>query len=180
MSRIINQLFNLRCASDLLASGFFPNLKEFEESYVCWLVAKKYINTKDSNVNILIVGDGIYPRTGLLFALLSKCYIISIDPKMRFDESQEILKKLNIERLEIGKNKLNSTPSCFSKVNLVLPHSHVPLEELKEFCNKNQVEYIINMPCCLNNIYPEKGEFFKFNIKTPKNIVYAGKLEDIL
>lgn len=182
-------LFKLKTFPELHQSGFFPNMKEFEESYACHVVFRKlkYIYNK-----VLVIGDGVYPRTGLMMTMMNKVQAVhSVDPKVRLAESIAKLDCLKINRLDVFEmpfrdyiNRENYRYMELCKTDnlcLILAHSHVAKEELIQgidvLRSKVGLLSIINMPCCEKNVYPDTGDFINFEIKTPLSTVFYS--EDI-
>ncbi|CAF3435354.1 unnamed protein product, partial [Rotaria sp. Silwood2] len=72
----LDEFLQLRCASDLISMGLFPNAKEITETFAIWSALRRYIfpqlststtSSIDNDRNaIIVVGDGMTPRTAAL------------------------------------------------------------------------------------------------------------------
>src|SRR5687767_13024693 len=69
-TRYFDQLLSLRCVLDLLAHEVFPNAKEITESLAAVRAAFKYsgLDSGDTSIQVVCVGDGATPRTAATFA----------------------------------------------------------------------------------------------------------------
>lgn len=83
--RHVNKFLSWDCAATLLDMGLFPNAQEVTESMACLHAVDLHLKLRFSEPDILcvVVGDGVVPRTGALFAMRTKWnQIISVDPAM--------------------------------------------------------------------------------------------------
>ena len=84
-------LFGFKCAPTLLAMGLFPSTKEISESMGAYHAYRKFFRDwLPKNCAIVVVGDGVCPRTAGLFAFgcaerRSRKYY-SVDPILRVVE----------------------------------------------------------------------------------------------
>ncbi len=86
--RYLDNLVNLHCASDLLALGLFPDIKEVTESFAAYRAVLDFLTPHgwrlgDPGVTVIAVGDGAAPRTAATFAHRSSWECISVDPRMK-------------------------------------------------------------------------------------------------
>lgn len=146
-TRYINEFLRLRCGPDLLEAGLFPNGKEITESFAAFAAAghlDNAFNLKDEGVRCFVIGDGVVPRTGALFACRSQWQITSIDPQMYTDRSNpfERLKRVNC-RIE------DLAPLTCDKALIVLVHSHAyPPACFKRIKARTRLG-VIAIPCCV-------------------------------
>ena len=165
----LNQFLELKCSSDLLRMGLFPNVKEISESFSMWTALRQYIFPQMSNESsgdaIIIVGDGMTPRTGALCAFLTsgllKCY--SIDPLIQYDsyldriylnrqsktteEHCQLWKTIN--GLRIIRDRIERVSIECERAIVVLMHAHVQLDRTIESINASKgIIGIITCPCC--------------------------------
>lgn len=149
--RYLNEFMRMKCAPELLARRIFPNAKEITESMGAWHAVREHVLPRvpvlrnDPNVLVHCVGDGTTPRTGALFAFLSRWQVYSIDPRMR--DSQWKVARLHTfsERIEDFFNQGTSP------LNLIVHvHSHASLQASVN--NLTSVgggcRYLVNIPCC--------------------------------
>lgn len=85
-TRYTDELLTLRSAPQLLALRLWPNAKELTESFACFAAAREQLadlfSPDDPSVTVVVVGDGLTPRTAALFAFRTRWKAISIDPLM--------------------------------------------------------------------------------------------------
>ena len=152
MKRYINEFIKLKCASDLLAWGVFPNAKEITESMAMYHAVKNHVpfNLRDEEINLVVVGDGKSPRTAALFAVMTKWTCYSVDPKM----DEKWLSCKEIKRLHAIKSKVEDIHIEFEKVVIVLPHSHAPIMHVLKHIVGFEERHIVAMPCCVPCLIP--------------------------
>lgn len=153
-SRYLDAFLRLKCASDLIAAGCFPNAKEVSESMGAVRAIRETlwddgIVPGSGDVTAVVVGDGHTPRTGALLACTSAWDVVSIDPRMRTKDSWRHIRRLTTLRgivQDVGP-RLSLKPT----VVLVLVHAHVstqiaikslPLQDAKRVA-------AISIPCCM-------------------------------
>lgn len=145
--RYIEEFVALKCASDMLDLGLFPNAKEITESFACYRAARNFVpfELSDPDVTVVVVGDGSTPRTAATFAFRSNWKCVSIDPELRAPENWQ----RSIKRLTCHAKKIEAMGRVkYPKVVIVAPHSHAPLEvALDRFQGKRR--HVVAMPCCV-------------------------------
>jgi hypothetical protein len=170
----LNQFLKLKCAPDLIAMGLFPNAKEITETFAIWTALRRYIfprlSTSTTSIDnrqnaIIVVGDGMTPRTAALCAYLTKglwqCY--SVDPMLQYDtyadmtfinrrslttadhcEQWKIIKGLRIARAKIQTVSIQ----CRQAI-VVMMHAHVTIEDAITAVDASEgIVGIITCPCC--------------------------------
>ena len=186
--KYFDEFFKLKCRDDLLQTGWYNKPKEITESMAMFNAYRKYFKfLHDKNCLIMVVGDGVYPRTGCLFAFRTKHTIISIDPLLR-----EVY--TNVERLicipeTIEKAELKNYLSLYKPeyILLVFCHSHASLSssvakvEESAFLGKIKLQglYIISMPCCIKDdlkIIKPVVSYTDFGVYSDKNIINIYKI----
>lgn len=151
-ARYINQFFGLRTAQELLpyfAGNERGAAKEVTEAFGILRAYEKRLNfgMKNSDVNVIVVGDGVRPKCGAVFAYMTKCDVVSIDPMIDLDFPP--LK--NVQRLHVIKDGAeNWSTDCEGKDTvIILPHSHcnfdVALDVPFNYCRLA----VIALPCCV-------------------------------
>lgn len=125
--------------------------KEITESWAMLEAFKTYVpNFNDWRV--LVIGDGIMPRTGILIAYFTKAAVISIDPILdvdgwlRFCEDAEAAGN-PVQRLEAYALAAEEYIVPTSKpVCVIWPHSHADMSALKTPDLLRRID--IAMSCC--------------------------------
>ncbi len=165
----INRFFRMNCAVDLMRLKMFPDAKEVTESLAMVNACKNLPNAFDdrrrSDINVVVVGDGHRPRTGALFACLTRWNCVSIDPEM----VQEIWP---IYRLKCYKKKVEDVKLHFEgPLIIVLPHSHAKPSKCIENLTTDSTLCIINMPCCVPSdiLHYEHISYKDSRVWSPKN-----------
>lgn len=142
----IYEIFRLKCSPDLIALGLFPNHKEWSESIAAYNAAVQFsgFSRSDSNVTVVVVGDGHTPRTGAMFAFRSNWNVISIDPNMRLLE-----KWSDIKRLKVVRDKVTDRSETIKaeKAIIVGVHSHAKASDSWNLVESKK-KIFVNMPCC--------------------------------
>ena len=142
--------------------------KEITESMACLHAVLNYttLNPQDSEVNVLVIGDGTLPRTGALFAFNTAWEVTSIDPKMnlggvrkieqRFIEDKRKLERLHVAQRTMEDFKSHETSGISPKKTLVVvrPHSHCEYKEMlpalwNETFGAEEI-ILVDLPCCVN------------------------------
>lgn len=142
----IYELFRLKCAPDLLALGLYPNHKEWCESIGAYnaVVEHTDFDLKDKSVTVVVVGDGVTPRTGAMFAFRSKWNVISVDPLMKCKK-----KFKSIDRLTMFKGRIEELDQIDSdKLIIVGVHSHASAQVSWNVGKDAKESAFINIPCC--------------------------------
>lgn len=152
----IHRLRKLRCLPELLpwfVSSDDP-WKELTETIGAIQGALKHLGTqfKDHTTQVIIPGDGTYPRTGVYCAYTTSWNVHSVDPALRVDLSScpELPRRLTLYRSMLdtwiqgpGKEILES-----SDLKIVLAvHNHAPLELLWETLKGPAL--VLACPCCV-------------------------------
>ena len=157
--------------------------KEMSESVGC-LMAAMNIDAPLKDARVIVVGDGVKPRTGAVFALFTKAIVHSIDPLMRtalLGLRVEGGGLPNLDRLSCHTSKGQDMKiNCAGeRVLVVLPHSHCPMQDAAEIPYNYSRLDIINLPCCvavpdnfLNIVSPPKV-YKDPNILSGKNTMYV-------
>lgn len=175
-SKYIQRFLGLNSAADMLNLKLFPNAKEVGESMAMFYAVTEKIKVWDkrikqdsNNVNIVVVGDGVSPRTACLFNFLTKWNTWSIDPNMR------LVSYDNVKRLTVIPDKIENVKLQFDDdqiVIIILPHSHAPVFQCWDNIQANQ-KWLIKMPCCTHDNLNFPGYYYRdpFAI-TAKNEIY--------
>lgn len=172
----VDRFLALRCAADLIAARVFPNGKEVSESMAAWWAVRKYvvpgrISEKDTNVSVVVVGDGTKPRTAALIAHMTKWSVYSVDPLLDLSSCQ------NIERLVMYRSKIETLRLDlyrFGHVIVVCVHSHATIENVMAGILFNKADFV-SIPCCVHQPAPQNAgcviEYEDPAIWSPKNKV---------
>ena len=175
--RYLNEFVKLKCASDLLNLGVFPNAKEITESLAAWNAVRKYLwkrgFTPDKKLNCYVIGDGTTPRTAALVAFVSNFNVYSIDPNLKWKDRYRSISRLVIERCRIeDKDRLPDNSL------ILLVHSHAEPKSVLEKLNKKYHYGIVVIPCCIPlNIFDEDkrltkiAEYEDWGIHSPERTV---------
>ena len=93
--KYLDDFIKLACAPKLLKLRMFPDCKEIAESMAVWyaVVRTEVLNEQREPVRageapdtVVVVGDGVTPRTAALFAFRAPQWrCVSVDPMLRFD-----------------------------------------------------------------------------------------------
>lgn len=148
--RYMNEFVALRCASDMLELGLFPNAKEITESFACYRAVKLHVPfaLSDPEVVVVVVGDGGTPRTAATFAFRTAWSCHSVDPALREVGAPWAGK---IDRLYESAVKVEDFEfdSMCDKLVVVLPHSHAPLDVVLDRVKIDGGErHVVALPCC--------------------------------
>ena len=174
-ARYMNDLFRLRCAPGLLATGYYPNAKEFSESSGAYRAAVRHlpaIDLDDRGVIALVVGDGNTPRTGAMFAFRSAWTAVSVDPRLKTE-------KTDVQRLYPIKAKIEEAEDLrewvgASAVVVVAVHSHASLPAAVERAKALSGHVAcIAMPCCVRQdlaVAPD-GQYEDWGVLSPKRTI---------
>lgn len=150
-SKRINALLRRRdLAGRLVAQvgwGIDP-LKEMSESLAMLDAALEVartngINRADPNVIVVVVGDGVSPRTGAIVAMCTGWSVTSVDPKSKVNGLHPLTNRLACVRA-----KIEDVPHILGQIVLA-PHSHAPVEETRRVARWPGGGYVLSMPCCV-------------------------------
>ncbi len=173
-ARYVNRFIGLNSLEEFGKYGLFPNVKEVTESFGMYHAVTQWIGgtdpdifDDDTNVYVIVVGDGKTPRTAALFAFMTKWQCCSIDPALEGD--YEGIRRLDIvpERIEDAKIK----PTDDGINIIVMPHAHV---EPQVAWNKlaNDRTWLVNMPCCVHGELSLPAiQYRDHYIASPKNYI---------
>ena len=147
-TRYINEFVQLRCSPDLLAARLFPNGKEITESLAAYNAAVTHLSgafpLEDASVRCFVIGDGVVPRTGAVFAFRSRWHVTSIDPRMYVDRDYGF-RRLDIERKQIEMFR----PVECDRAVIILVHSHAQLPECIRRIRARHQLGVVAIPCCV-------------------------------
>lgn len=172
--RYVDEFIGLRSAPDMLSLRLFPNGKEVTESMAAYNAARKYLFrwVKPTDRALCIaIGDGVSPRTGGLFAFMTKWDVISVDPVLSRYEMGSEINRLTIIPEKIQDANIDAT-SYGSNVVIIGVHSHHREEDLLSGI-KFTIAHTIMIPCCVHQ-YPMSRHFNTYTdngIWSPKNVV---------
>ena len=171
----LDEFLQLKCAPDLIEMGLFPNAKEITESFSMWRALKEHIfphlskrseNCRENRCDaIIVVGDGMTPRTGALCAYLTKgsWLSISIDPIIQYDSylDRTFLNRRSltrndhceqwksIKRLRIVRDKIERVSIECRRCIIVLMHAHVKIEDVINAIDATEgIVGVVTCPCC--------------------------------
>ncbi|CAF1141919.1 unnamed protein product [Adineta ricciae] len=169
----LDEFLRLRCAPDLISMGIFPNAKEVTESFAIWSAIRRHILPNLSSTSsttgrrnaIIVVGDGMTPRTAGLCAYLTKglwqCF--SIDPILQYDSYTDMafLNRRSLttidhcnewkatEGLRMARAKIQSVSILCRQAIVVMMHAHVTLDDAIAAINASEgIVGIVTCPCC--------------------------------
>lgn len=152
--RYIDEFIRLTCAPDLMASRAFPNGKEITESMACYDAVRKHISSdfKTRDTNIVVVGDGAAPRTGLLFAYRSNWDVFSVDPRL-VQKDQYRADRLTLLSCKVQDMHHHGSLPDRKNWIIILPHAHVGAIVAVAGCmlaGKGPDHLsVVAMPCCV-------------------------------
>lgn len=156
--RYLDEFIGLNCAGDLLRLGLFPNAKEITESLACFRAAVKCFGGMTScgrdDITAVVVGDGVGPRTAILFSLRTRWNAISIDPVLRGEWAG--LEPKGIRRLEGIPKAIGNTDKRHFRGDMVVvfPHSHAPTEQALDRFTCSGTRHVVWLPCCVTPNVP--------------------------
>lgn len=176
----LSRFLSLNSAANMLELELFPKsntIKEIAESMSMWYAVERHIMPIDqdvytgrgqSDINLIVVGDGTKPRTAALFAYMTKWNCWSIDPIMT-------QKEYPIKRLTIISNKIEDIdPIDFGDqiTIIIMPHSHaLTIDCWNKF--ESTRKWLVKLECCTHDKLPFTGIYYKdMNAITPANDVY--------
>ncbi|CAF4009531.1 unnamed protein product [Rotaria sp. Silwood2] len=179
----LDEFLQLRCVSDLISMGLFPNAKEITETFAIWSALRRYIfpqlststtSSIDNDRNaIIVVGDGMTPRTAALCAYLTKelwqCY--SIDPMLQYDTYVDMTfinrrsittvdhckQWKSIRGLRMVRAKIQTVSIKCRKAIVAMMHAHVTIEDAIAAVDASEgIIGIVTCPCCKWAPYQEE------------------------
>jgi hypothetical protein len=157
--KYVDFFLSLDCVATLAGSGFFPTCKEITETMAVFEAARNKLGLSYSREDVLAVavGDGVWPRTALYVAYMSKWKSVSVDPLLRVDHPKVRTAMEKARRLELLPQRVEDVEidaSGFSDVVFLFVHSHASLHAavsslrgLAEDCRVHAV----SMPCCFGD-----------------------------
>ena len=159
--RYLDWLLRINSGEDILRHQLFPNAKEVTESVAAYFAVRKNLSDiykfDDPSVLVVVVGDGTKPRTGAIFAYMTKWTVVSVDPIMQTEHGWNA----KIDRLHAYKARIEDTgviwgrEDCkqFKKLIIVSVHGHAKLTDCLEVTLKIDAEEatIISIPCCIED-----------------------------
>lgn len=171
-NRYLNQFFNSFCMASIAPT--FDNYKkssvrdkEITESMGCLNAAIKHsgFSPDDPDVKVIVVGDGVRPRTGIIFAYHTLWNVTSIDPLADigwfsiFSNFRESCGH-PIRRLEFLKLKVEDLPQqkYAEQQIIIMPHSHAGIVETLRIIQGKST--LISLPCCVRVDDRLKSETF--------------------
>jgi hypothetical protein len=167
---LVNSFIKKKCFPDLLATGYFPNIKEVTESAACVYAAYRHLglDRSDPNVHVVVIGDGHQPRTGAMFAYTSRWRVTSVDPQMRNPGPDPQVKRLYCVRDRVQDVRFLSPVTQVA----VLPHAHVTVADAMEACPGAA---IVSLQCCIPHVHPDGRkpdvEFEERGCKAPERTI---------
>lgn len=168
----LDQFLQLKCAPDLITMGLFPNSKEITETFAIWTALRRHIfpqlstSSMDNRQNaIIVVGDGMTPRTAALCAYLTKgawqCY--SVDPMLQYDTyadttfinrrsittADHCKQWQSIKGLRMARAKIQTVSIQCRQAIVVMMHAHVAIEDAVAAVDASEgIVGIVTCPCC--------------------------------
>lgn len=142
--KYISEFLGLTCAVDILQTDLFPNGKEITETMATYsaVVRKMHgFDPTDDEITMISVGDGSTPRTAGFFAYMTHWECISVDPKLRVNDFQEI------RQLEMYDGRIQEYEFKGDRVILTAVHSHADLQDSVDAIDAEEI-LVVAMPCC--------------------------------
>ena len=161
----IERFWRRRCATDLWASGVFPNIKEVSEaeSMRHAMVRRLDMDERSHSTLAIVVGDGRKPRLGALLAFTTGWTAVSIDPACdgdwgavrRLTTIRERVENVTVEEIR------TAAPDPLGRVVIAAPHSHARLDDAvtlarAAFPQAKRLEAVA-MPCCVSQTIAERA-----------------------
>lgn len=173
----LNEFIQLSSAPDMLELGLFPNVKEISESMGCFHAAIELFGGMEClgrhDIAVVVIGDGVSPRTAGLFAFRSRWDCYAIDPLMR----EKYKGKINRTVLYATKGEDVEIEFGDKEIVLIYPHSHASIKNTYQNFTTTGKKHIISIPCCKDNdLGNTKAIYYRDKyILSPKNEVYIWK-----
>lgn len=153
----LNHFIKLDSAGQFIKDKLYPNVKEISESMSAYMAVAQNISNHregpmsfgDKDTQCLVVGDGSRPRTGALFACMTRWNVCSIDPAL--SQKKYSYQRLTQLRKRIEESQQDILDIKNKHVILVQVHSHAKLDN----CLKTIVPIgckslsIVSIPCCV-------------------------------
>lgn len=162
-SKYLQRFISLNSAVDMLELKLFPNLKEIGESMSMFytvqdklMVWDNNITRNDEDIRVVVVGDGVVPRTACLFNYMTRWHTWSIDPTMR-NRNYDKVKRLTVIGKRIEDVDLNFNDQI---TIIILPHSHAPVQKCWDNI-KSTRKWLIKMECCTHDKLDLPAYWFK-------------------
>jgi hypothetical protein len=143
-------------SSPLLASGIYPNAKEWTEAVACYEAVRKHVATRpqfairNPMVSLVAIGDGSTPRAAAMFSTRSIWQCYSVDPHMKWRNVRPRLERLVPVRGDI--HDLCLAVPAQGSIVVVACHSHADLNaavvRLSQICGRDRMA-VVAMPCCV-------------------------------
>lgn len=164
----INRFFRWRAAADILSYPLKWSTKEISESVGALVNMKQMgLDFKDPTKTCYVVGDGVYPRTGVLLAHLTKWNIISIDPGLNKHVDLSEVKHFTAIKSRVEDKYWESDHAI-----ICLVHSHATLPNCLKHITGRKSRCMISIPCCVpHDDFPTDEEYKDLGILSDKNIV---------
>lgn len=177
---LLNRYINSNTCEDFSRWRIFPNVKEIMESFAC-LRALESLSIPLEGKLIMVIGDGVKPRTALTCAYYGHfnrktCKFLSIDPNLRtpwvrtsigepyYDPSSYPDWLAQTKELELFRGRAEQWAPDEDDLRfiqrdiiMICPHSHAPLLEVVHNLEKHGAKelHIISLPCCVaDNLGP--------------------------
>jgi hypothetical protein len=176
----LNTFVRLKCAPQMLSLSLFPNAKEITESMGAFHAIRGLLGGPamgDKTIRCYVVGDGVSPRTGALFAFRTAWQICSIDPNMRNKTTWDVIDRL--ERYSMTDQafiNLKKEALVYDGLDIVVAvHSHAKFPTMWKALKPPKIG--LAMECCV----PQKcqspliKEFDDFSIHSPKRAIKIWK-----
>ena len=176
MSRYVDEFLSLNCLPDLLSLGVKYTSKEISES----MAAKHAVRDKlklsfhSPDIFCVCVGDGVYPRTGLLMSFLTKWKVVSVDPALKstyFPVANFMAIRDKVEDVQLQHDGI---------AVILMVHSHASLTRTCESIYAPQ-KFLVNIPCCVEpdmDVEPDIEYTDKY-ILSSKNTVQLWGLKNV-
>ncbi|OQS02554.1 hypothetical protein THRCLA_05083 [Thraustotheca clavata] len=154
--RYLNEFVgDLKCAAQLLECQLFPDAKEVTETMgVFNAIRKLHLTESDPFPNefrngIVVVGDGMTPRTAAMFASRTKGWICySVDPIMRVSTKEAPVPWEKLNNVIPICAKIEDIRIRLNKAIVILVHAHVTMEQAMASIQANDVVAVLTLPCC--------------------------------
>lgn len=153
-SKYIQRFISWKSAIDMWQLELFPNVKEIAESMsMLYAIEEKLsiwdenIKKNNPNINVVVVGDGVKPRTACIFAFNTTWKTWSIDPSMRDKDYS------SVKRLSVIKSKVEDVETMdFGDeiLIIIMPHSHAPIQECWNRFQSTR-KWLIKLECCTHD-----------------------------
>ncbi|ETW05749.1 hypothetical protein, variant 1 [Aphanomyces invadans] len=158
---------DLTCSAQMLAWGLFPDAKEVTETMGVFNAIRKLgLHEKDTATpdgmldGIVVVGDGVTPRTAAMFAYRTKgwtCY--SVDPIMKVSTDHDKVPWDGVLANVVSVcDKIENIRIRLRKAIVVLVHAHVTIEQAMCAIDATEIIAVLTLPCC--NWYGRQEQCF--------------------